>query len=108
MGQPAYEQFWEDVTEARTDGRHNRVAVPLFVSDSEGDTDSEEICQTAPDNAIGVDERPNDDSDDDASSAVEGWQGQESDHDSVMGIDVQSDIDSDLEFEKQKSPDNTQ
>ena len=38
MGQPAYEQFWEDVTEARTDGRHNRVAVPLFVSDSEGDT----------------------------------------------------------------------
>ena len=107
VGQPAYEQFWVDVTQARTDGRYNRVAVPLFVSDSDDETADMEMPQTAPDDAIGVDETPNDATDDDASSAVEGWQGAESDHDSAMGIDVQFDSDSDLESEVQKSPANT-
>lgn len=108
VGKPAYEQFWEDVTQARTDGRYNRVAVPLFVSDSDTDSGGEETDQIAPDSAIGVDETPTDDTDDDASSAVEGWQGLESDHDAVLGIDTQSGIDSDLESEAQTAPENTQ
>jgi hypothetical protein len=111
VGHPAYIQFWKDVTEARSDGRYIRIPVPLFVSDSDSDSVGEEVAesdQNAPDNAIGVDEKANDDSDDDASSAVEGWQGLESDHDSVMGIDAQCDIDSDLEFAIQTVPENTQ
>jgi hypothetical protein len=111
VGHPAYVAFWEDVSKARTDGRHTRVAVPMFVEDEwagEATGAEEGTGQTAHDAEGDADATANDDSDDDVSSAVEGWQGAESDHDSAMDTCKQSDIDSDLECEIQIVPANTQ
>ena len=110
VGCPAYRAFWEHVNTARSDGRYNRVAVPLFVDDeqSEEEAEGKETAQTAPDGEDATDALANDDSDDDASSAVEGWQGAESDHELEMDTGKQSDIGSDLECEIQTAPANTQ
>jgi hypothetical protein len=105
IGHPAYLSFWDDVKTARTEGRYTRVAVPLFVDEETGE---EETALCAPDAEDDMDALANGDDDTSVSSAVEGWQGAESDHDSVMDTGKQSGIDSDLECEIQTAPANTQ
>lgn len=95
IGQPAYEEFWTRVKEARSDGRYVRVSRPLFVSDSESEASDHESHgrKDAEDDAA---------SDADVSSPesdVEGWQGVESDHREEMDTAALSDTDSDLESE---------
>jgi hypothetical protein len=94
VGQPAYEEFWRAVREARADGRYARESVPLFVSDSE----SEENDHIVPENESDADERATSEAQSPASSAVEGWQGTESGQESD-GLEegAQPRIDSDLE-----------
>ena len=72
VGQPAYEEFWVEVREARADGRCVRQSVALFVDDS----DSEENTQAVPDNADA-------DKHSESSSAVEGWIGEDSEQENT-------------------------
>jgi len=72
VGKPAYEQFWRDVTDARADGRYERHAVPLFVSDSESETSDHVLSE----NEDGVGDHTNIEND---ATCVEGWLGAESD-----------------------------
>jgi hypothetical protein len=94
-GKPAYEEFWRQVTAARADGRHARVAVPLFVNEEE----LEETDHKSHDGEDETDEQANDADDEGASSDVEGWKGVASDEETPdLEEGVPRDTGSDLEL----------
>ena len=92
-GQPAYEEFWRNVTLARADGRHLRTAQPLFVDEPESEANDRESVGSED----GADAPANDADADEHESAVEGWQGVESDHELEMDTGAPRDTGSDLE-----------
>lgn len=96
IGQPAYEEFWEEVHAARQDGRYIRESVPLFVDDSA----SEENNRAVLDNEDDVDEQTSDAARSETSSLAEGWLGEESDQESVdPKEDASRDMNLDREYE---------
>jgi hypothetical protein len=92
-GQPAYEEFWRTVSLARADGRYLRTAQPLFVDEPEMAASDRDSVGSAGD----VGEQANDAAAEEEESAVEGWQGVESDHELETEIGAQHDSGSDLE-----------
>lgn len=93
VGQPAYEEFWRTVHLARADGRHLRTAQPMFVDEPESETNDQQ--------SVGSEDEVGEQANDDDESAVEGWQGVESDRELETDAAEQHDNDSDLESEAQ-------
>jgi hypothetical protein len=100
VGMPAYQTFWKEVMTARREDRYRYIPQPMFVNDSESDSETEETEEIgretpARDAAAEVDETANDGAASTSSSAVEGWLGEESDHDLEKDTSAQSDTDVD-------------
>lgn len=104
VGMPAYETFWREVMNARRDGRFDYVPQPLFVSDSEEEEENDRGSRG--NGAVTVD-HASEDADSESSSAVEGWQGEESDQEEDKDIGEQSDIDEDQARALGESPAHT-